>query len=629
MRKIVTFILLSFLITAAFAQYEAPDPSRTTPNARVLGMGRAYLGLADDAAAIFTNPAGLATIANWQMTSMSGNFMDEYSYLSFSGLYPTTLGVLGVGFMGSSIAGAFSTMQDPNSSDEDPIYIVDPSQPPINYINNVTVLAYASKLSRFIKQLGWADKIAFGLNLKLFTSALTGDAITEGSASGIELDLGVKAASPWPWLNLGAKVQNLLPGSMGGRLRYESGHEESYPMIIAVGGALNLLGAKETLLTHPQQELLLLFDYYLHPTLSILPPTMHFGVEYKPIPMIAIRAGIDQDVMGDGYGTSISTVNDITSGVGLTIAGFRFDYAYHQFASVPDIANSYFSFAYGFHPKVAPGPSLVIKEPQDEWITFDNLVAISGQAFDPRIKMITINGILVKLDLKGKFSTKVSLKEGKNKITLVAMDNDQKPLKSTDFRILRLKAFPDVAEKYWVAQPISILSMAEFIKGYPNGKFKPEGTINRAEMCTLLMKAQGFKPEKGAINTEFKDVNKKHWAAPYIQEAAERRIVKGYPDGSFRPKKKITRAEGVALITRFASISQEAFSGQFPDIKLRHWSANIIAGAHSAGILKFIENKAFKPKQLLTRAETVDTLPHAVCSRSACQGSTSLGIVLN
>src|SRR3989338_764250 len=82
---LVVGCLLLVAGSAGAQQFMAWDPSRHTPNARTLGLGRAFVGLADDTAAIYTNPAGLAEHDNWEFSSMSGRFVDEFSYYSATG----------------------------------------------------------------------------------------------------------------------------------------------------------------------------------------------------------------------------------------------------------------------------------------------------------------------------------------------------------------------------------------------------------------------------------------------------------------------------------------------------------------------------------------------------------------
>ena len=82
---IAVFLLCCLgLLNEVSAEYVAIDPTRTIPNARVLGLGKAYIGLADDSGAIYTNPAGLNDAENWQVTSMSGKFLNEFNFLSLS-----------------------------------------------------------------------------------------------------------------------------------------------------------------------------------------------------------------------------------------------------------------------------------------------------------------------------------------------------------------------------------------------------------------------------------------------------------------------------------------------------------------------------------------------------------------
>jgi hypothetical protein len=106
----------------------------------------------------------------------------------------------------------------------------------------------------------------------------------------------------------------------------------------------------------------------------------------------------------------------------------------------------------------------------------------------------------------------------------------------------------------------------------------------------------------------FKDVAGNHWAGRYIARAARLGVVKGYPDGSFRPNGNITRAEGLAMIARFDGISEEAYADQFQDINGKFWAARIIAGAYRQGILKYLALKPFEAARPLSRAETVEML---------------------
>lgn len=618
MKRLLSLLLVLLFTVPALAQYVAQDPTRYVPNARILGLGKAYIGLADDVGSIYTNPSGLAGIKGWQLSSMSGKFLDEYSYLSFSGLYPMEFGVIGVGFAGTSISGAYATTIEAGSDPDDPIYTIDPTQPQMGNYNNAFVVSYANQMDRiqFLNRLPQADRISLGASVKMFQAALYGDGIVGGNANGMELDLGLKYQPPLPWLSFGVALQNALPAAMGGKLTYASGHEEAYPAVLEVGSAFKLLGKEKSLRTFGNHELTLAADFDMHPNLSGYPMCWHIGAEWSPIQLLVLRMGIDQDSAGDGAG-GLTTVSDSTYGVGLNFGGFRFDYAYHAFAGAPNLENHFFSLSYAVQPIELPKEALVIDLPPDKHLTFEARVPVSGKVLDPRVKKIEINRAPLKFGLRGEFGTTFNLETGKNKIVVEGMSSDSKLIGLAKARILRLRPFPDVYEGYWVRTPISLLAMQEIITGYPDGTFRPEGNITRAEMATLLMKTREQARTLGSDTSEarsvdfapiFTDVPGDHWAAKYVKEAAELGVVKGYPDDTFRLKNNITRAEGLAMIARFAGVPEGTWVGQFPDVAGAYWAAPIIAGAYKYRLLDYLEGKNFEPAKLLTRAETVEML---------------------
>ncbi|MFA6548641.1 MAG: hypothetical protein WCT39_01740 [Candidatus Margulisiibacteriota bacterium] len=356
-RAILYLTLFSCILSLpAWSQAVAPDPTRLSVGARILGMGKTFIGLSDDIGAIYTNPAGLANLDKWQLSSMSGKFMEDYNYLNFSGAYPTKYGVLGFGYALSSIAGGYATKIKTGTS-ADPVYEIDPSQPTISYDNNVMVFSYGNKIPlSFLSSI----ETSAGANLKLFSAKMAGDGITSGGANGQELDIGCLFKIK-PWFSFGSTLQDALPFSMGGKLSYASGHEESYPSTWRNGIALKILGEKDALRVYGLQELKFLFDVDSYPTRKNFPLICHTGIEWSPVKMVAVRAGIDQDASGDGNGTGLSAISNMTAGVGVNFEGFSFDYAYHQYANVPGITNNYFSLSYTPIPKpskvAAPAPA--------------------------------------------------------------------------------------------------------------------------------------------------------------------------------------------------------------------------------------------------------------------------------
>ncbi|MBI5700789.1 S-layer homology domain-containing protein [Candidatus Saganbacteria bacterium] len=613
--------------TKAFAVVEASDPALRSPNARVVGMGRAYAGLSDDTSGIFINPSGLARKTDWQISSMSSKFLDAYNYLSLSGYYSTNFGVIGLGFGSYNIGGAYATTIDATSNPLDPIYKVDFTKPNINNYNNVFILNYSntadSLIGKFIK-LGWTDKIDVGINYKLFNAGLSGGGLAGASGTGNEIDLGAMYRLS-PSMKIGIAVQDILPASWGGKITYMSGHYEIYPALFKLGTTMALLGEENSLLKFRKQELIFAadLDNYL---IGKAPLTYHLGLEWNPniglnylgfkwnpYNMLFVRLGIDQTTGDDGTGRVVA-ISYPTFGVGFYYGGFKFDYAYHPLPVV-NLDSSYFSVSYIPPLKKLEAPKekdrMRIDSPSDKNIAFDQSIKIKGKISD--LQALEINNNNVQFSTLGSFEAEAPVNIGKNKISIKGYSSKAKTGKPTDeklLRVLRLAAFPDVTEGYWTRQQVSLVSMLNIVTGYPDGSFRPEGNITRAEMAALLMRAEIPNPNGKIQNNgiKFIDIKFKHWASKFIADAAAAKVVEGYTDKTFRPNGNITRAEGVAMISRFAKVPLEAYGGQFPDINDKHWASSIISGSFKAGLLGYLSGKAFEPKRMLTRAEAVEIL---------------------
>lgn len=102
----------------------------------------------------------------------------------------------------------------------------------------------------------------------------------------------------------------------------------------------------------------------------------------------------------------------------------------------------------------------------------------------------------------------------------------------------------------------------------------------------------------------FQDVANTHWAAPYIDQLSARKIIQGYPDGSFRPDGKITRGEVAAMLAKLLNLSTPAgASVAYVDVKAGDWYDEAIAAITDAGIVKGYNNGEFRPNRSITRQE--------------------------
>jgi hypothetical protein len=311
---------------------------------------------------------------------------------------------------------------------------------------------------------------------------------------------------------------------------------------------------------------------------------------------LALRVGSDRDPLE----------TNLTAGLSFLAQDFQFDYAYHQYGDLSQNAAHTFSISYGISKEERIKEIIDVESPANKTLLFQDQVSVSGKVA-PEVKRLLANDKEVAIE-EGAFRFAQPLNPGKNSIRLTAYDAAENKLAEEKLRLLRLKEFSDVPEDFWVRVPISILAMERVVSGYPDGTFKPEGNITRAEICTLLMKTKGLTVKKLTRRT-FKDVPVTHWAAGYIAEAVRGGVVKGYPDGTFRPNGLITRAEGVATIARFAKLpAARVLESPFTDVPGRHWAAKEILSAKEAGLLQYLEGKDFELNRKLTRAEVVEIL---------------------
>ncbi|WII37512.1 S-layer homology domain-containing protein [Paenibacillus thiaminolyticus] len=133
-------------------------------------------------------------------------------------------------------------------------------------------------------------------------------------------------------------------------------------------------------------------------------------------------------------------------------------------------------------------------------------------------------------------------------------------------------AFSDVASSRWSNKHISTMEHAGIITGYQDGTFKPGRSITRAEFAAI---ASRFDKLNEQANDMFSDIAG-HWAEKYIVSAANKGWIKGYPDGTFKPNQYITRAEAMAFINSMLNRKVKADhihedAKQWPDNKPGKW----------------------------------------------------------
>jgi len=148
------------------------------------------------------------------------------------------------------------------------------------------------------------------------------------------------------------------------------------------------------------------------------------------------------------------------------------------------------------------------------------------------------------------------------------------------------------------------------VQGYPDGKFRPNRTVNRAEFLKMLMDALDFSPIGMEFNQCFTDVFLQ-WFAPYVCIAKRNEWVEGYGDNSFKPENFVSRAEAVTMLTRVLSlpINLQALV-PFSDVPEDTWFWLPVQSTASNGFLPF-PSGTFLPHQGMKRGEVAEMLYRA------------------
>ena len=130
---------------------------------------------------------------------------------------------------------------------------------------------------------------------------------------------------------------------------------------------------------------------------------------------------------------------------------------------------------------------------------------------------------------------------------IVALLLNSIDLKEENDEIMNI-GFIDLDDTMWYWDIMVRAFDNNIITGYEDGTLRPDGHVSRAELVTLVKKAFGFTWENDKYNVEYKDVDKDAWFYQNVVTVSSNRILSGYPDGSFLPYNKATRAEVMVVI---------------------------------------------------------------------------------
>ncbi|MBB6672915.1 S-layer homology domain-containing protein [Cohnella nanjingensis] len=242
---------------------------------------------------------------------------------------------------------------------------------------------------------------------------------------------------------------------------------------------------------------------------------------------------------------------------------------------------------------------------------------VPEEAVDKRIRWNSSDIAVATVDGMGKVT---GIAPGTAKITATTVDggfiatcdvtvtpamNDNPPAPPNDAANLK-----DIAGHKREAEIAKAVSLG-IVFGYPDGTFRPDGNVTRAEFASMLVR--GLSSEAEGAPLVFKDKGQiGAWAAKAVGQAVKLGIIHGYEDGTFRPNANITHAEMISMVIRASGLATDNApqTGFSDDADIPKWAKPDVSKAEETGIVKTgdFPGGKFAPQALSTRAEAASSL---------------------
>ncbi|MFA4967092.1 MAG: S-layer homology domain-containing protein [Candidatus Margulisiibacteriota bacterium] len=554
---LAVLILLFFSFSAhAYLSDLKLTPFKLEAGARPLGLGKAFVGQADDVNAAIYNPGSLPWAKGLEL-----NFKD-LNNISACQAYPMGNGIT----LGIAIAQTETNFPVPQVATQS-----------AGFSSNVFFLSAASKLSALppLADNKIAQNTGLGINIKtLLGQTLRQTGQSDRTATGWELDAGILYKMN-RYSSLGINAINAAPYgflSSGGRINWNNGSKEAAPMILKFGASAKVIGDIWSPIYMEDQELTLNFDLE---TMKDLASSAFLGAEWAFSGTYFLRAGYYTGPLNSNY----------SLGAGIRVADWGLDIA--SFADpLKNTSEIHFSALYfpaewvfvkrpvAKHEVMKISDPVTDLLPEDNLITFDDRVLVSGNV-KPDVQ-VNINDQPVNISSGQSFSVLLPLKVGKNLILIDSfLGNGQLSQERKVFRKAKvivaeekaiekqLKTAKTAAQKKQLEEEkkklaenkerLETLVTMGVVEVSPEASFSIEAPITRGELCSWLVKAANYPLPR--INSDlYKDVPKEHPLAPYIKVAVDYGFLKPYPDRTFRPNEAISEVDGREVFRKFGVI---------------------------------------------------------------------------
>jgi uncharacterized surface protein with fasciclin (FAS1) repeats len=184
--------------------------------------------------------------------------------------------------------------------------------------------------------------------------------------------------------------------------------------------------------------------------------------------------------------------------------------------------------------------------------------------------------------------------------------------------------FPDVSQDYWARPFIQALAERNIIAGFPDGTYKPEQPVTRAEFAAIIQKAFNQNRVRQYPTGGFRDIRSNFWAAQAITTAYETGFLSGYPDNTFRPNQQITKVQAVVSLASGLGLTSgdtAVLTNFYTDANaIPTYAVSQVAGATQASVVvNYPDVRVFNPEVPLTRADAAAHVYQALVRQGRLQ----------
>ncbi|WP_025695499.1 S-layer homology domain-containing protein [Paenibacillus durus] len=179
---------------------------------------------------------------------------------------------------------------------------------------------------------------------------------------------------------------------------------------------------------------------------------------------------------------------------------------------------------------------------------------------------------------------------------------------------------PKDIQGHWAQSKLQDWLDKGYLTGYPDGTFKPNKAITRAEYVALINRLFSF---KDTATVTFTDVKASNWAYSEVAKAVKAGYIRGYENNTFRPGNPITRQEAAVIAANVLRLSNDTTSTTFKDAaQISIWARGAVAATANLKIINGYPNGTFAPKKSLTRAEAVNIVGNSAAHYSGEPSAT-------